>query len=287
VALNEIWIPSPNYSSRDPGQVRLVVLHTTEGVQRIRDLGYFFQGDTGSSSHSGSDNYEDFVYGAYVDENDKAWTQANANPYCISLEQCTPSGAANNWSRDYWLTNYERLLRNSAHWVAEMCAKWNVPIVSLSANQANSGQRGVCDHVDLGANGGGHSDCGPGYPMDMVIQWAKEDGSGGQPEPEESDMSPASVYVGDDLLTACIGLGNNHVFFKASGWGAGALFQIVDEGSNAKSGVDITAQEKTEGNPHPLVTITYTNMSNEVCTYHRRYDTSDTWAWTNLGGQAE
>jgi hypothetical protein len=279
MALNEIWIPSPNYSYRDPGQVRLIVLHTTEGVQRIRDLGYFFQGDTGSSSHSGSDNYEDFVFGAYVDENDNAWTQANANPYCVSLEQCTPSGAANNWSRDYWLNNYDRLLHNSARWVSEMCAKWNVPIVSLSASQANSGQRGVCDHVDLGANGGGHSDCGPGYPMDKVIQWAKEysgGGGGGSPVPEVNDMSVAVKYYGGQLYLAGIGKTDSQVYFKAPGWPS---FVSVDAGSNALSGLTLDIDDEGKA------AMGYTNRSNVFCTYHKEDVTSDDpWVWTGHGG---
>jgi hypothetical protein len=207
LTLNEVWIPSPNYSSRDPAAVRLLVLHTTEGATTIRNLGNFFASSSaGVSSHSGSDNAENFVFGAYVNENDKAWTQGNANPYCISLEQCTPSGAAMGWSRDYWLSSQEKLLRNGAYWVAYMAAKWNIPIVSLSASQAQDGHsRGVCDHVDLGAAGGGHSDCGPGYPMDQVIAWAKEyAGGGGGTTPPPSGGEPPQTTELDDMPTACI-----------------------------------------------------------------------------------
>jgi hypothetical protein len=200
LTLEEVWIPTSNYSYRDPGAVTHLVLHTTEGTQRIRDLGYFFQGPVDASSHSGSDNYEQFVYGAYVDENDSAWTQANANPWCISLEQCTPEGAAYTWSRDYWLGSYERLLRNGAYWLACMGTKWDIPLTELSPSQAqNPGVRGVCQHIDLGSMGGGHGNCGPGYPMDVVLGWARDYQAEQPPPPlqaEDEDMQSVCIPAG-------------------------------------------------------------------------------------------
>jgi hypothetical protein len=32
----------------------------------------------------------------------------------------------------------------------------------------------VCQHSDLGAAGGGHHDCGPGYPFDRVLAMARD-----------------------------------------------------------------------------------------------------------------
>jgi hypothetical protein len=215
LTLEEVWIPTANYSYRDPGAVTRLVLHTTEGVQRIRDLGYFFQGPVGASSHSGSDNYEDLVFGAYVDENDSAWTQANANPWCISLEQCTPEGASYTWSRDYWLGSYERLLRNGAYWLAAMGAKWNIPLTELSPSQAqNPGVRGVCQHVDLGSMGGNHGNCGPGYPIDVVLGWARDYQAETPPPPQPQPME-------DEDMAVCIPAGRGRqtgVSFNGSPW---------------------------------------------------------------------
>lgn len=281
MGINEIWIPSPNYSSRSTSGIRLLVLHTTEGVQKIRDLGYFFQGNVGASSHSGSDNYENFVFGAYVDENDSAWTQCNYNGACIALEQCTPSGAAYNWSRDYWLGSYERLLRNSAMWVAHMAGKWNIPIVSLSPSAAQSGGRGVCDHVDLGPSGCGHGDCGPGYPMDKVIQWAKEYQNGQQPETGGSEYMSASADEWDgEVYFACVGV-DNRVYYK--GPDTDGQWRTVDENSAAKSGADILVTKT--GKPAGKVIITYTNTSGNVCTYERASGGGG-FTWSNRGGNA-
>jgi hypothetical protein len=33
---------------------------------------------------------------------------------------------------------------------------------------------GVCQHVDLGAAGGGHHDCGSAYPFEAVLAMARD-----------------------------------------------------------------------------------------------------------------
>ena len=59
--------------------------------------------------------------------------------------------------------------------------------MALTSAQAQDGySKGVCQHVNLGSAGGGHTDCGTSYPMSQVIAMAK----GGTPTstPEEDDM---------------------------------------------------------------------------------------------------
>jgi hypothetical protein len=177
VAIEEEWIPTGNYSYRDPSGICKLALHNTEGILRMDDLGAFFQGDVGASSHSGADNYQE-VFGAYVDENDGAWTQCGMNNVCISLEQCAPQGASYDYSREYWLENYDLLLHNAARWLAHMAAKWSIPLVPLTdyGQATDSWSRGIVEHSWLGEPGCGHGDCGPGYPTDIVIEWAKEIG---------------------------------------------------------------------------------------------------------------
>ncbi len=57
--------------------VRLVVLHTAEGARTFEDLGAFFAGDSGVSSHVGIDDTPGII-GEYVRPENKAWTQGNA-----------------------------------------------------------------------------------------------------------------------------------------------------------------------------------------------------------------
>jgi hypothetical protein len=66
------------------------------------------------------------------------------------------------------------MLANVADWIREECQTYGLPIVKLSASAAQSGGRGVCGHVDLGASGGGHWDPGPNFPWQRVMDMAKQ-----------------------------------------------------------------------------------------------------------------
>ena len=97
MALRRVSIPSPNYSSRGGTAVRLIVLHTAEGSLTYESLGAYFQGGVEASSHTGIDDKAGEC-GEYVARGGKAWTQANANPYCVASELC----AFASWSLDEW-----------------------------------------------------------------------------------------------------------------------------------------------------------------------------------------
>jgi Putative peptidoglycan binding domain/N-acetylmuramoyl-L-alanine amidase len=177
--LKRVSIPSPNYSGRGGSAVRLIVLHTTEGARTYQDLGAFFgRSSTQASSHVGIDDTPGVV-GEYVARSQKAWTQAKANPYSVSAELC----AFAKWAPSDW-EKHLVMLKNAADWVAEEAKALNIPIVKLSPAQAQGSGRGVCQHHDLGAAGGGHWDCGPGFPIDTVLEMAqKGSSSGGTPGP--------------------------------------------------------------------------------------------------------
>jgi hypothetical protein len=122
------------------------------------------------SSHVGIDDTVNTV-GEYVTRDMKAWTAADANPVAVQAELCTPSGASDNWTAADW-NSHPNMLANCAAWIAEEAAHFNIPIVKLSPAQAQGGGRGVCQHADLGAWGGGHHDCGTGFPIDAVLALA-------------------------------------------------------------------------------------------------------------------
>lgn len=187
MALNRVWIPSPNYSSRGGATVRLIVLHTTEGARTYQDLGAFF-GRTSSqvSSQVGIDDTLGTI-GEYVKRPNKSWTQGNFNPVSTSAEQCAFAA----WSAAEW-QKHPNMLKNTADWIAEEAAYFNIPIVKLTPSQAQGSGRGVCGHVDLGSAGGGHTDPGSGYPWDQVISMAK----GSSPTPPQPTPTPT---LGDDM----------------------------------------------------------------------------------------
>jgi len=208
-----VWIPSPNYSSRAGSSVRLVVVHCTEGAQDIYSLGSFFaQSSAGVSSHVGTDNNSASIVGEYVKRGNKAWTQGNANPVAVSCEMCTPSGASAGWSRSYWLNNRSVMIDATARWVAEECQYYGLPIVALTPGQAQGSGRGVCQHKDLGAWGGGHVDCGS-FPMDELIARAQVfAGQAPAPEPipePETEVDDMPVVLPKSAATYSVEISLN------------------------------------------------------------------------------
>jgi N-acetylmuramoyl-L-alanine amidase len=172
MALTRKVMPSPNYSSRGGAAVRLIVLHTAEGARTIEELGNFFaSSSSGVSSHTGIDDKAG-VIGEYVKRGNKAWTAANANPVAVQVEMCAFAA----WTAGEW-AKHPNMLSNCARWIAEEAAYFNLPIVKLTAAQAQGSGRGVCQHNDLGSWGGGHWDCGSGFPIDDVLKMAQ--GGGG------------------------------------------------------------------------------------------------------------
>jgi hypothetical protein len=177
-----MWIASPNYSSRGGATVRLIVIHTAEGSKTIESLGnYFASSSSGVSSQTGADDKVNTV-GEYVKRGNKAWTQGNANPVACSIEACGFAA----WSNAEWMNNHANMLNNIAQWVKEEAAAFGIPIVKLNASQAQGSGRGVCQHIDLGSWGGGHVDCGSGFPMDHVLSMA----SGGAPTAPAAPTTP-------------------------------------------------------------------------------------------------
>ena len=275
MSLSRVWIPSPNCSGRGGVSTRLIVLHTTEGFtgpNGLYDLGNYFKGNVGASSHVGIDNFHPGTIGEYVSRTNKSWTQCNANPYCISAEQCGFAA----WPRDTWLNNQGALLANTAAWIAEEAAALNIPIRALTASQAQSGSAGVCQHRDLGSPGCGHSDCGDGYPMDVVLDWAA---AGGGPA-EEDDMTPGITYWYDpvadtsQLYMAMVGT-DNRIYYK--GPDTDGNWHGVDPNSYSKYGVEITSAK--DGS----LAIGYINKNGVYCTYERKSG-GGTWGWSSRGG---
>jgi hypothetical protein len=184
MTLKRVGIPSPNISSRGGAKVRLIVLHTSEGATTYQSLGNFFANPANEvSSHVGTDDTPNTV-GEYCGRSNKAWTASNANPVAVQNELCTPSGGY-LWTDAQW-RQHPNMLANAAQWIKEEAAVFGIPIVALSPSQAQGGSAGVCQHKDLGSWGGGHVDCGSGFPMAYVLSLA----TGGAPVPPTPTPTP-------------------------------------------------------------------------------------------------
>jgi N-acetylmuramoyl-L-alanine amidase len=233
MALKRLWMPSPNYSSRS-GSPRLIVLHTAEGATTIESLGsWFSRTSVQASSHTGADDTPNTV-GEYVKRDNKAWTQAAFNSASVSIELC----AFASWSADEW-KRHPQMLQNTADWIAEEAAHYNIPITRLTAAQAQGSGRGVCGHVDLGAGGGGHWDPGPNFPYDLVLRMAL---GGRGPEPTPPTPTPPKQEQRDMVASALAANGNLHVF-RADGDTISYTWQKAGDSAwnGGKSGVSPAA----------------------------------------------
>jgi hypothetical protein len=260
--IDELWMPSPNYGTANPGKIK-GALHTTEGADTIQSLGNWFgQSAAQCSSHHGADNYTT-TFGAYVFEDDTAWTQGGMNGVCVSIELC---GYA-SYSRDTWLGSKLKLTQNASRWVRYMSDKYGIPMIALNSSQAqDSWTKGFCQHVNFGSKGSGHHDCGNGFPMDKVLEWAKS-GTTQPPKTEDTDMAASVAYYKGKPYFAFVGPDN---ILRVNGG-------IVDPANHSKSGAGI-AIDADSGRK----IVTFTNSAGKLCTYEQAPGASN-WTWKNTG----
>lgn len=158
-----------NQSSRGGAKVRLLVLHSTESDNRagkadLESIADWFDNPAAqASSHVLTD--ADGNSARCVPDSEKAWTQAGFNPYCLSVEQIGRASQS-SWDDDE--------LRETARWLARWSREQKVPLVRGAVSGSSITRAGVVTHKQLGAYGGGHTDPGDGYPVDRVIELAKD-----------------------------------------------------------------------------------------------------------------
>jgi hypothetical protein len=268
MALKRVWTPSGNYSGG--GTKSLIVIHTMEGFtgpNGAYDCAKYFQGDVGASSQVCIDNNRGTIWEC-VSRANGSWTQCQYNSRSTSCEQ---SGYA-SWSRDYWLSNREPQLRNVADWIAEESAHFGIPITDLTASQAQGGGRGVCYHSELGPPGCGHSDPGSGWPVDIVLGWARGGGTapvtGGGNNVVSSALDPNGVSH-----YACLS-DSGQVMYFPPGWPNWGEVDTSQGGAISGVGISISSDWWIE--------LTYTNASKKPCRYRKKWMEGD-WAWSGIG----
>lgn len=272
MALRRVWTPSKNYSGGSAK--RLIVLHTMEGFtgpNGAYDCAIYFQGNVGASSQVCIDNNRGTIWEC-VNRGYGSWTQCNFNSVAVSAEQ---SGYA-SWSTDYWLSERANELHNTADWIAEEAKALGIPIRLLTASEAQSGGTGICQHMNLGSAGCGHSDCGSNYPISQVIEWAK----GTTPAADTGGIMSSSSISHDGVLhMACIwedGLVNY------SPDGGNTWYAVDPDRNKVRSGAGITIT------PNGVIVITYTNNSGQVCTWQKSVTAPrDDWGWYGRNAHAK
>ena len=148
-----------------------IVLHDMESANYLRaaeNCGTWFESArSGGSTHYGCD--DDSIQ-QYLSMLTVAWGAPGANDNGVHIEQM---GMA-SWSKTKWL-QHKGTLDNCAWLIAHIHGKVGVPIRRLTGAEIRAHKRGVVTHRQLtAAIGGTHTDPGPGYPMDWVMDRARK-----------------------------------------------------------------------------------------------------------------
>lgn len=155
-------------SSREGGRVHMLVLHTTEGGDNpvgnppsdLVGLGSLFDNEE-ASAHYGVN--VDGKIARYVADSQKAWSNCNFNPLTLSLEQI---GFA-HFSKADWFERHRQLI-GAAEFLQYGHERYGVPLRHGLVAGGIIIRNGVVQHKNLGLEGCGHVDCGPGYPEKYV-----------------------------------------------------------------------------------------------------------------------
>lgn len=176
--------------SRNGTRVRVLAIHTTEGMMRAKDLRDWTSWP--GSSHASADETGVLMTPAdgFVDYSLAAWTLRSGNHWSENIELC----AWARYTRAEWLAR-PKLLEACAQWLADRSKARGIPLVKLTPAQYRAGQSGVIGHVDhtVGYADGTHTDPGPNFPYDVVLPRAQVIANGTTTTaPEEDDMFETS-----------------------------------------------------------------------------------------------
>lgn len=160
-----------NFSSRYGVRPRQIWAHYT--VSRNRNgwddvnaiVGYFNNRASSASSNYVIDAEGNCAY--IVRETDKAWTQAAANPYAVSIEHIAYGDEAHLYGpggRAKTGKVYDAIAR-----------RWDIPLTRGGVNTATCvpTAAGIVQHADGGGCAGGHHDVNP-FPIGDVIDAARD-----------------------------------------------------------------------------------------------------------------
>ena len=136
--------PSPNYTPV-PITHDLLILHMMEGGYS-GSVVWCCSDDAGATAHLFMSEAGDEV-SQTVGLQFKAWAECSFNGRGISLE--VPGKTADGIPQARWMA--------AAKIFGWLCVAYNIPAVWAKGGQG----RGICQHNDLGAGGGGHVDCSP------------------------------------------------------------------------------------------------------------------------------
>ena len=151
---------------RSLSAIELLVVHCTQGDTARGAASWFANPDSRGSAHVCVDGRECYrtLSPSFI-----PWGAAGVNTRGWHLEI---AGFA-EWSRSEWRSR-DRLLRRAAYKLAVHSRMLGVPLRVLSRSQLAAGAHGVITHrMASDVFGGSHTDPGSGFPMDVLMAYAR------------------------------------------------------------------------------------------------------------------
>lgn len=155
--------------------VRLIVLHSAECGEVPTAAEALATWATGSGHPKGASWHFavdcDSITQS-VEVHDIAWHAGPVNGYSVGIEQAgRASQTTEQWNDDYSAS----MLANTAKLIAVIAGMHDLPI-EHAPNPKLLNARGVCTHADVShawGTHGGHTDPGPNYPLERVLEMAR------------------------------------------------------------------------------------------------------------------
>jgi len=167
---SKAYYPASQRSGERPlKDIRLIVMHDTEGGTAESIARYFASASAGGSTHLVVDDVECY---RCLANTMVPWGAPGANYQGFHIEQC---GYA-RWSAVIWRSHL-RTLKRAAYKAAFHCVKFDIPAVFLDAVDLKAGRKGITTHAECTKAFGpssGHTDPGPFWPRRLFMSLVRK-----------------------------------------------------------------------------------------------------------------
>ena len=174
------FVQARNYTPTLGRKISLVILHSMESAEKPETAENVAAWFAGKDAPQASAHYlvdADSIVQCVKDK-DIAWGAPGANSRGLHIEH---AGRAEQRTEDWEDPYSAATLERSAELVAGLCAKYDIPAAPLGAHGVAGGGTGITTHAAVSlafSTPGGHTDPGPGFPLDwyigrVVANWPK------------------------------------------------------------------------------------------------------------------